>query len=217
MQALYTAHHHITLLTEVPPSLLPLSFRLWSCPVSAQRRPCASSPLSGGSGSWWQEGMELWGGCCSASTSWPLSWQLSQPQASRAVVGAVGSRRLSHPGLLLQWLSCQWAQVGCSTQLGDTYALGCVSCTHHLLLLPVVENATCCTTKAVLFCPLFDCSGNDLARCLGWGGNLSQYAGNSLASVLHEVAAAAPVRMDRWSVSVTPLVGGWVNGYKTEV
>lgn len=53
---------------------------------------------------------------------------------------------------------------------------------------------------------LLACSGNDLARCLGWGGNLSQYAGNSLASVLNEVAAATPVRMDRWSVTLTPLV-----------
>ena len=54
-------------------------------------------------------------------------------------------------------------------------------------------------------------AGNDLARCLGWGGGLSQHQRHSLARVLLEVVAATPVHLDRWDVSITPLVcgGGW--------
>ncbi|KAJ9510758.1 hypothetical protein QJQ45_027622 [Haematococcus lacustris] len=54
-------------------------------------------------------------------------------------------------------------------------------------------------------------TGNDLARCLGWGGGLSQLPPQGLAGLLQDVAAAAPARLDRWALTVTPLLS--LNNY----
>lgn len=43
-------------------------------------------------------------------------------------------------------------------------------------------------------------TGNDLARCLRWGGG---YEGESVHKLLHKVSKAAPVMMDRWSIELT--------------
>lgn len=45
-------------------------------------------------------------------------------------------------------------------------------------------------------------TGNDLARCLRWGGG---YEGESVHKLLHKVSKATPVMMDRWSIDLTDI------------
>ena len=42
-------------------------------------------------------------------------------------------------------------------------------------------------------------TGNDMARCIGWGGG---YVGGSIREVLTEVARSYPVFLDRWNLSL---------------
>lgn len=42
-------------------------------------------------------------------------------------------------------------------------------------------------------------SGNDLARCLRWGGG---YEGESIPKLLDKISRAEAVMMDRWNVSI---------------
>lgn len=48
-------------------------------------------------------------------------------------------------------------------------------------------------------------AGNDLARCLNWGGGLGAWQPSGLASVLHDVETAIVALLDRWNISIEPL------------
>jgi len=48
-------------------------------------------------------------------------------------------------------------------------------------------------------------TGNDLARCLNWGGGVGELMQKSLPVLLGEVMDAAPSPLDRWNVTFTPV------------
>ena len=45
-------------------------------------------------------------------------------------------------------------------------------------------------------------AGNDLARCLNWGGGLYTIKQRGLAAVLHDVEHAIVALLDRWNVCI---------------
>jgi diacylglycerol kinase (ATP) len=49
---------------------------------------------------------------------------------------------------------------------------------------------------------LICCAGNDLARCLNWGGGLYVLRDRGLPATLHDVEHAAVSLLDRWDVRI---------------
>ena len=117
----------------------------------------------------------------------------------------------AHPDLVLAMSLTMMAFRACiSWPAADMSSLSITvpgACSPYLLehvpprlALPRVVGLRRCACE-VARCP---CAGNDLARCLNWGGSMGSYASHSARDMLRAVNQSTVALLDRWNVSIAP-------------
>jgi diacylglycerol kinase (ATP) len=51
-------------------------------------------------------------------------------------------------------------------------------------------------------------TGNDLARCLNWGGGIYTVRESGMTALMYDLQRAAVVLLDRWNVAISSPSGG---------
>uniref|UniRef100_A0A8C9VHN3 Diacylglycerol kinase n=1 Tax=Scleropages formosus TaxID=113540 RepID=A0A8C9VHN3_SCLFO len=112
--------------------------------------------------------------------------------------GKQGKRSLQ-PFIVLMHVALKHLQLSFFRDVKDFRILVCGGDGTVGWVLDAIDKANLPVRPPVAVLPLG--TGNDLARCLRWGGG---YDGTDLTLILKEIEAGSSVLMDRWSVQVIP-------------
>ncbi|TMS16798.1 Diacylglycerol kinase beta [Larimichthys crocea] len=101
-------------------------------------------------------------------------------------------------GLLRDHILPPWADLSCYKEICRITGSWCAGETGTVgWILDAIDKTNLLVRPPVAVLPLG--TGNDLARCLRWGGG---YDGEDLSRILRDIEGSSQVLMDRWSIQV---------------